>query len=178
MEVSFILVKQRASSTKTTDLSTWELPAVPRVGEQVFIPSPEEPLSDAVSWDVVDVVHDVASGTIICYVRRTDVAAHNVALAWSAALAEPPYALPQRLDCSVVPRVGDVINLAAMNHNQLEQLEQTRELDADDYENETVETQIVVVEVRHEADRYGDDIANVADITVIVAPAPADTLPA
>jgi hypothetical protein len=165
MKVSFIHVDRLTAATKTRDLGTKELAVVPRVGEQVIID-----LADAMSWDVVSVVHDTTSETTVCYVARTEVMTHRLAIIWDNSLPEPAYELPVWLECAVVPRVGDTITLAVMNHDQLEALEQVRELDADDYEHETVEDRVVVVEVRHEADRDADNTARVAAITLIVAP--------
>lgn len=171
MKVSFIHVDQRMDTMTTGDLGIKELVAVPRIGEQVIIDSAETALSDALAWDVVGVVHDTTSEIIVCYVTRTELAPQRLAIVWDGALAEPPYILPLWLECTVVPRVGDHITLAVMNHDQLEQLEQLRELDANDYENETVEDRVVVVEVRHEADLDTKNAARVAAITLVVAPA-------
>lgn len=170
MEVSFLYFDQQRSTTRTRDLGTWDLPAVPRVGEQVIITLPGNAYADASSWDVISVVHEVASQSVVCSVTRTDVAAYRLSLAWSAELAAPPYALPNWLECAVIPRVGDTITLAVMNHDQLEPIEQVRELDVTDLENDTVESRLTVVEVRHQADYFSEGVANVGSITLIVAP--------
>ncbi len=117
MEVSFIHFEQQVSATTTRDLGTWDMPAVPRVGEQVSISSPSDRSSDAILWDVISVIHDVANQCAVCSVTRTDVVAHRLFLAWSADLAAPQYTLPRWLECDVLPRVGDTITLAVMNHD-------------------------------------------------------------
>jgi hypothetical protein len=102
MEVSFIHFAQQVSATTTRDLGTWDTPVVPRVGEQVSISSPGDLSSDAVSWDVISVIHDVANQHVVCSVTRTDVVAHRLLLAWSADLAAPPSECINRseTDCS------------------------------------------------------------------------------
>lgn len=170
MDVSFVHFEHQASRSTTRDLGTWELRAVPRIGEQVILDRPGDPAADLIAWDVISVMHDVASQTVVCSVTRSDVAAHQLRLAWRDDLAAPPYALPQWLECAVIPRVGDTITLITLNHDQLAQLEQVRDLDADDLDNETVESRLGVMEVRHAADRFSAEVANVGSITLIVAP--------
>lgn len=177
MEVSFFNVGENADARRSEDLGSWEMPAIPRVGEEVLLPGVGGDRLNITTWIVLNVVHDVARGGVTCEVATTAQAAHRLAIVWSASLPEPPYALPRWLDCDEVPRVGDCINLETMNYAQLEQLEQVRELDAEDYENETAESRLLVVEVRHEADWHSDNTAEVADITLLVAPAPAELLP-
>lgn len=177
MEISFIYLGQRRTTTRTHDLGTWTMPAVPRVGEQVLIPSLDGAYFDELPWDVISVTYDAGDGGVVCYVTRAEEEpSHRLGLAWSETLSEQPYTLPKWLECAVVPRVGDTISVSVMNHAQLEQLEQVRELDLDDLENERVESRLVVAEVRHEADLIDNEVADVSTITLIVAPVPGEGL--
>jgi hypothetical protein len=177
MDVSFFDSNAPIDTKASANLGTWDIPTVPRIGEQITLTRPDEDSLVPNSWTVIDVIHDIDHGDIVCYVAVAVPPTHRLGMVWSETLEEPPFVLPSQIACELVPRVGDTIALETMNHDQLELLEQSRELTLGDFEHDTVVSQLRVVDVRHEADRRSDNRAEVVDVTLVVAVVPPAILP-